>query len=176
MIRTRLTESRPCLIRGRNDDSLELIESAFKAVENVMYELRPPYDRRVRPHRAAAVVREEIHRPHRDPRKVRGDETGAAARRSSWRSFASPRRHSTTWRATPGHGTSLLNYGKPGPHIVLTLEDDGVGFDREAKQDGKGGLRLHHHARARGGGGTARSRSNPERQGNAHHGERTRRP
>ncbi len=42
MIRTLLARHDDAVIRGRNDDSLELIESAFKAVENVMYDLRPP--------------------------------------------------------------------------------------------------------------------------------------
>jgi two-component system sensor histidine kinase UhpB len=42
MIRARLAERDDQLIRGRNDESLELIDSAFKAVVNVMHDLRPP--------------------------------------------------------------------------------------------------------------------------------------
>lgn len=42
LVRRRLEAHPDDVIRERNDDSLELIDLAFKAVENVMYELRPP--------------------------------------------------------------------------------------------------------------------------------------
>ena len=42
LVRARLDEHDDAVIRERNEDSLQLIESAVKAVNNVMYELRPP--------------------------------------------------------------------------------------------------------------------------------------
>jgi signal transduction histidine kinase len=42
LIRRRLGDHDDSLIRIRNEDSMQLMDSTFKAVQNVMYELRPP--------------------------------------------------------------------------------------------------------------------------------------
>ena len=42
IIRTRLAQHDDSAIRARAEDSMQLIESTFKAVQNVMYDLRPP--------------------------------------------------------------------------------------------------------------------------------------
>ena len=81
LVRARLDEHDDAVIRERNEDSLQLIESAVKAVNNVMYELRPPML----------------------------DEYGLIA---------------SLKRAI-------------GSHIVLTVEDDGLGFDRQDDAAGR---------------------------------------
>jgi two-component system sensor histidine kinase UhpB len=42
LIATRLEQHDDPLIRARNEDSLQLMDSTFEAVRNVMYDLRPP--------------------------------------------------------------------------------------------------------------------------------------
>jgi len=76
---------------------------------------------------------------------VRGDENWRCGPEIELALFASPRRHSTTWRRHAGARHVAIELRETGPHIVLTLEDDGVGFDLGSKQDGKWRVRLHHH-------------------------------
>jgi signal transduction histidine kinase len=139
MIRTRLADRDDALIRSRNDDSLELMESAFKAVENVMYDLRPPmideygliaplqwYAKKFTDRTGIRV-------------EVRGDE--------NWR--CGPEIELTLFRIAQEALNNVARHAQArrvaiellevGPDTVLTIEDDGVGFDLEAGKMGKAG-------------------------------------
>lgn len=131
MIRTRLGEHDDPLIRSRNDDSLELIDSAFKAVENVMYELRPPmideyglvaplqwYARKF-------AERTGLHVEIRGDEGWRcGPEVELALFRIAQEALNNVARHAQARNA-------VIELREVGPDIVFTIEDDGVGFDRD---------------------------------------------
>jgi signal transduction histidine kinase len=154
MIRTRLGERDDALIRSRNDDSLELIESAFKAVENVMYELRPPmideygliaplqwYAKKFTDRTAIRV-------------EVRGDENwrcGPEVELALFR-IAQEALNNVARHAQARH--VVIELRQADPHIVLTIEDDGVGFDREAdrtEMTGYGLITMRERTEALGG-------------------------
>jgi two-component system sensor histidine kinase UhpB len=142
MIRARLAERDDALIRSRNDDSLELIESAFKAVENVMYELRPPMIDEyglIAPLRWYAKKFTERTGIHVE---VRGDEgwrcdpdVELALFRIAQEALNNVARHARARQVT-------IELREIGPTIVLTIEDDGVGFDFDAQRAGKAGYGL----------------------------------
>jgi two-component system sensor histidine kinase UhpB len=154
MIRTRLAEHDDTLIRGRNNDSLELIESAFKAVENVMYELRPPmideygliaplqwYAKKFTARTGIRVT-------------VRGDENWRCDPEIELALFriAQEALNNVARHAQARHVAIELR--ETGPHIVFTIEDDGVGFDREADRAEKAGygfITMRERAEALGG-------------------------
>ncbi len=154
MIRTRLAEHDDALIRRRNNDSLELIESAFKAVENVMYELRPPmideygliaplqwYAKKFTARSGIRVT-------------VRGDENWRCGPEIELALFriAQEALNNVARHAQARHVAIELR--EIGPHIVLTIEDDGVGFDREADRTEKAGygfITMRERAEAVGG-------------------------
>jgi len=154
MIRTRLAEHDDALIRRRNNDSLELIESAFKAVENVMYELRPPmideygliaplqwYAKKFADRTGIRV-------------EVRGDENWRCGPEIELALFriAQEALNNVARHAQARHVAIELR--EIGPHIVLTIEDDGVGFDREADRTEKAGygfITMRERAEAVGG-------------------------
>lgn len=142
MIRTRLAERDDARIRERNDDSLELIESAFRAVENVMYELRPPmideyglvpalqwYARKFTDRTAIRV-------------EVRGDEdwrcrpeTELALFRIVQEALNNVARHARARNVA-------IELREDAQTIVLTIEDDGVGFEGGADRTQKAGYGL----------------------------------
>jgi PAS domain S-box-containing protein len=160
MIRTGLAKHDEAIIRSRNDDSIELIESAFKAVENVMYELRPPlldeygliaplqwYAKKFSERTGIRVA-------------VRGDE--------GWR--CGPEVELALFRIAQEALTNVARHAQAryvaielqetAPHIVFTIEDDGVGFDRkddEAEKAGYGFITMRERAEAVGGTFEARS-------------------
>jgi PAS domain S-box-containing protein len=160
LIRTRLAERDDPLIRGRNDDSLQLIESAFKAVENVMYELRPPmideygliaplqwYAKKF-----AARTGIEVEVRGDESRRCRPDVELALFR------IAQEALNNVARHALARHVAIELH--ETGPHVVLTIEDDGVGFDRENEQAAKAGygfITMRERAEAVGGEFEARS-------------------
>jgi signal transduction histidine kinase len=154
MIRTRLAKHDDALIRSRNNDSLELIESAFSAVENVMYELRPPmiddygliaplqwYAKKFTDRTGIRV-------------EVRGDENWRcgpeielALFRIAQEALNNVARHAQARRVA-------IELRETGPHIVFIIEDDGVGFDREAdrmENAGYGFITMRERAEAAGG-------------------------
>jgi PAS domain S-box-containing protein len=154
MIRTHLAEHDDALIRQRNDDSLELIESAFKSVENVMYELRPPmidetgliaplqwYAKKF-----AARTGIEVEVRGDESRRFRPD-AELALFRIAQEALNNVARHALARRVA-------LELHETGPHVVLTIEDDGVGFDRENEQAEKAGygfITMRERAEAVGG-------------------------
>jgi PAS domain S-box-containing protein len=139
LIRTRLGEHDDAVIRSRNDDSLQLIESAFKAVENVMYELRPPmideygliaplqwYGKKFTDRTGIGV-------------EVRGDEgwrCGPDVELALFR-IAQEALNNVARHAQARH--VVIELRETGPQVVFTIEDDGVGFDREEDQAEKAG-------------------------------------
>jgi two-component system sensor histidine kinase UhpB len=153
MINTRLGERDDPVIRGRNDDSLQLIETAFMAVQNVMYELRPPmideygliaplqwYAKRFADRTGIRV-------------EVRGDEDwrcGPDVELALFR-VAQEALNNVARHAHARHVTIALE--EAAGCVVLTIRDDGVGFDREdpAERPGYGFITMRERADALGG-------------------------
>jgi signal transduction histidine kinase len=154
MIRTRLAEHDDPAIRRRNDDSLELIDSVFKAVENLMYDLRPPmldeyglvaplkwYAEKFTDRTGIRVL-------------VRGDESRRcppgielALFRIAQEALNNVARHSRARNVA-------IEFQAVGAHVLLTIEDDGVGFDFEAGRTelaGYGLITMRERAEAVGG-------------------------
>jgi PAS domain S-box-containing protein len=151
LIRTRLAERDDAVIRARNDDSLQLIESAFKSVENVMYELRPPmideygiiaplqwYAKKFSDRTGIEV-------------EVRGDEDwrcGPEVELALFR-IAQEALNNVVRHARARH--VVIELQETSSQIVLTIQDDGVGFDREddrAERAGYGFSTMRERAEA----------------------------
>jgi PAS domain S-box-containing protein len=142
MIRTRLADHDDALIRARNDDSLELMESAFKAVENVMYDLRPPMLDEfglIAPLRWYAkkftertAIRVEV---GGDDGWRCGPDVELALFRIAQEALNNVARHARARDVA-------IDLREIGTNIVLTIEDDGVGFDFDAQRTGKKGYGL----------------------------------
>jgi len=160
MIRTRLAERDDALIRGRNDDCLELIESAFKAVENVMYELRPPM---IDEYGLVAPLQwyaKKFTERTRIQVEVLGDESWRcgpeveiALFRIAQEALNNVARHARARRV-------VIELQQTAPSIVLTIEDDGVGLERggeQAERAGYGFITMRERAEAVGGAFAARS-------------------
>lgn len=153
MIRKRLDERDDPLIRARNDDSLELLESMFNAVENVMYELRPPMlDEFGLIAPLQWFVRKFTERTGIDV-EIRAEEgwrgradTEVALFRIAQEALTNVARHATARRA-------VVEFRERGPAVVLTIEDDGTGFDEKADrvQNGYGLTAMRERAEAVGG-------------------------
>jgi len=159
MIRKRLDERDDALIRARNDDSLELLESTFKAVENVMYELRPPMldefgviaslQWLVKKFTERTGIAVEI----RAKESWRGPaETEMALFRIAQEALTNVARHSAARRA-------VIEFREEARSVVLAIEDDGMGFDQKAErlQAGYGLTAMRERAEAVGGGLAVRS-------------------
>jgi len=152
MIRTRLGATGDAEIRRRNDDSIELIESAFKAVENVMYELRPPM---LEEYGVVAALqwlgrqfsqRTGIHVDVQGDEKERcTPEVELAAYRIVQEALTNVSRHS--------HATRVAITVHASRPKVLMVEDNGVGFDAAAPdlQAGYGMITMRERAEAVGG-------------------------
>jgi len=142
MIRTRLKEHGDDVIEARNEDSIELIESAFKAVENVMYDLRPPM---IDEYGLIAALqwhaKKFMDRTHIRV-EIRGDE--------AWRSdpemelalfrIAQEALHNVARHARARH--VVVELREDGGEMIFTIEDDGVGFAADGRQDGRSGYGL----------------------------------
>jgi PAS domain S-box-containing protein len=131
MIREQLPDDGNRVIRERNDDSLELIGSAFKAVQNLMHELRPPmlddygliaslqwyakeFSRR-------AAIDVEV-REHDVPRL--SAQVELALFRIVQEALTNVARHANA-------AGVAIDVSMNGEDVVLSIADDGVGFDRE---------------------------------------------
>ena len=164
MIRERLKDHDDNVIRGRNADSLELIDSVFKAVENVMYELRPPMIDEcglVAPLQWYSKRFAERTGIHVD---VRGSETSRldpgvelALFRIAQEALNNVVRHSRAQNVG-------IELSEAGSQAVLSIEDDGVGFDgpeQGLERPGYGMITMRE--RAEGVGGTFTACSKPGR-------------
>jgi signal transduction histidine kinase len=154
MIRTRLAEHDDPLVRERNDDSIELIDTAFKAVENVMYELRPPIIDQL----GLVAALQWYARTFSDRTgtrvEVRGDEDRrfgsdieVALFRIAQEALNNVARHAQARNVD-------IDLHAAGPDIVLTIADDGVGFDRDgdqAPEEGYGLITMRERSDAVGG-------------------------
>jgi signal transduction histidine kinase len=154
MIRTRLMEHDDPLVRERNDDSIELIDGVFRSVENVMYELRPPmidqygliaslqwYARTFAERTGTRVA------VRGDEDRRFGSEVELALFRIAQEALNNAARHAQA-------GNITIELREVGPDIVLTIEDDGVGFDREAgraAEEGYGLVTMRERSEAVGG-------------------------
>jgi len=131
MIREEAAKDGNRVISERNDDSLGLIEYAFKAVQNVMYDLRPPmldeygltaslqwyakdFTRRT-------GIEVEVH-DHEVPRLATQIEL--ALFRIVQEALTNVARHADAVAVT-------IDVSMNGDDVVLSIADDGVGFDRE---------------------------------------------
>src|SRR5260221_1250193 len=153
-IGTRLAEHDDPLIRERNDESIELIDMAFKAVENVMYELRPPMIDQLgliaalqwyaRTFADRTGIRVEV-RGEEDRRF--GSDIEVALFRIAQEALNNVVRHAQARKVA-------IDLHENGSDIVLTIADDGVGFDREggqAPEEGYGLITMRERSEAVGG-------------------------
>jgi PAS domain S-box-containing protein len=154
LVRRRLEVHPDEEIRERNDDSLDLIDSAFKAVENVMYELRPPL---LDEYGLAAPLQwyGKIFAKRTGIRvEVRGDEA------SRWR----PEVELALFRIAQEALTNVARHAKASrvevevrqspAELVLAIHDDGVGLgprDLPDNRPGYGLIGMRERAEAVGG-------------------------
>jgi PAS domain S-box-containing protein len=154
LIRKRLDKHDDALIRARNEDFLQLIESAFKAVRNLMYELRPPMlddyglvaslQWYAREFTLRTGIRAEIY-------GVEGwrcgPEVEIALFRIAQEALNNVARHSQAKNVR-------IDLRGTAEEAVLTIEDDGRGFDRErdrVEKTGYGFATMRERAEAVGG-------------------------
>ena len=159
MIRRRLDDRDDALVRARNDDSLELLESTFKAVENVMYELRPPmldefgvtaplqWFAKKFTERTGIEVEIRAEDGWRGP-----PDTEVALFRIAQEALTNVARHAQARHA-------VVEFRADGPNVVLTIEDDGAGFDEKAERLKMGHGLMAMRERAEAVGGTLEARS-----------------
>jgi signal transduction histidine kinase len=164
LIRTRLGERDDSLIRARTEDSLQLIDSTFKAVENVMYELRPPM---LDDHGLVAALRWHA-RQFTERAGIRVEVSGAessrfdpeveiALFRIAQEALNNVARHSQAKRVA-------IELRDAAGETVLTVADDGVGPGAERDRPGKTGFGLiTMRERAEAVGGTLETSSEKER-------------
>jgi signal transduction histidine kinase len=138
MIRRRLAEHDDPVIRERNDDSLVLIESAFKAIENVMYELRPAMIDQFGPIVALQWYAKKFTHRTGIRVEVRGREDWRCAPeielslfRIAQEALNNVARHAQARQVT-------IELRATDEEIELKIEDDGIGFDAKAGGAGKG--------------------------------------
>jgi PAS domain S-box-containing protein len=142
MVRTRLAERDDELIRGRIEDSLQLIESTFEAVRNLMYDLRPEM---LDEHGLVASLR--WHARQFGERTgiavdVRGAEGARCAQeveiaffRIAQEALSNVARHSQATKVR-------IEFADGDGEVMLTVEDDGVGFDPDGNGRRKTGFGL----------------------------------
>jgi signal transduction histidine kinase len=154
LIRARLEEHDDPLIRARNEDSLQLIESTFKAVQNVMYDLRPPMLDEyglVAPLQWYAKQFAERTGIRVEIRGVEGwrcgPEVEIALFRIAQEALNNVARHSEAKNVR-------IELRDTAEEAVLTVEDDGVGLDPERdrlEKVGYGLITMRERAEAVGG-------------------------
>jgi two-component system sensor histidine kinase UhpB len=154
LIRTRLNERDDPLIRARNDDCLQLIESVFQAVRNVMYELRPPMlddyglVASLQWYAKQFTVRTGIGAEIRGVEGWRcGPEVEIALFRIAQEALNNVARHSRAKNV-------LIDLRGTAEEAVFTIEDDGAGLGRErgrVKKTGYGLATMRERAKAVGG-------------------------
>jgi two-component system sensor histidine kinase UhpB len=129
LIRKLAVDEGDAQIRARAEDSVQLIESTFKAVQNVMYDLRPPMldefglVASLRWYSKQFAERTGMHVEVRAPKNGRcGAEVETALFRIAQEALNNVARHSQAKNV----GIELRDAGK---ETLFTVEDDGVGFD-----------------------------------------------
>jgi two-component system sensor histidine kinase UhpB len=138
IIHDRLARGGDPEVRARNDDSLSLIESAFRSVENLMYELRPPMLDEYGLLPSLRWYAKRFTERTAIPVEVTGDD----ARRSTpgvelalfrivQEALTNVARHARATRVTVD-----LAGGDAG--AVLTITDNGVGITRSKREDRPG--------------------------------------
>lgn len=142
LIRTHVGEQGDAQIRARIEDSMGLVESTFKSVQDVMYDLRPPMmDEHglvtsLRWYAKQFTERTGIHVEIHGVENRRGAEAETALFRIAQEALNNVARHSRAKNVR----IELLD-GRDG--MVLTVDDDGVGFDAARKPSaGKTGYGL----------------------------------
>jgi two-component system sensor histidine kinase UhpB len=142
LIRKRLDERDDPSIRSRNEDTRSLIESAFKAVQNVMYELRPPM---LEEHGLVAPlqwyakqfsertgIRVEV---HGDEDRRCSPEVELALFRIAQEALNNVARHAQA-------RCVQIEFRDTGDEVVFTIEDDGKGFGGAGERGAKAGYGL----------------------------------
>jgi PAS domain S-box-containing protein len=142
VIRTHLSERDDRLVSERNDDSLTLIESAFKAVEDVMCELRPPMIDDFGPVAALRWYAREFSARTGILAEIRAGEdwrcdpeTELSLFRIAQEALNNVARHSQA-----RHVAVELRLGDQ--NIVLDIVDDGVGFNPAGDRSERKGFGL----------------------------------
>jgi signal transduction histidine kinase len=138
MIRIRLDAHDDAEIRKRNDDSLELIASAFKAVENVMYELHPPG---IEEHGLIAPLRWHATKFTQRtciPVEIRGRDDRRHPVDAELAMFRIAQEALTNVARHSGARRVIVELRDTGREVLFTIEDDGNGFERERLPPGKG--------------------------------------
>jgi len=154
LIRTRLDKHDDALIRARNEDCLQLIDSTFNAVRNVMYDLRPPMLDEyglIAPLQWYAKQFTERTGMRVEIRGVEGwrwgPEVEIALFRIAQEALNNVARHS-------GAKNVRIELRGSAEEAVLTVEDDGVGLDTErdrVEKIGYGLITMRERAEALGG-------------------------
>jgi PAS domain S-box-containing protein len=142
IIRTQLSKHDETVLRERNDDSIELIESAFKAVQNLMYDLRPPmldeygliaslqwYARQFA-RRTGIRIEARSEEAFRPPAEVE-----LALFRITQEALTNVARHA-------GARQVDIEVSVDDKDVVLAIDDDGIGFNPEAGCAEKAGYGL----------------------------------
>ena len=151
MIRMRMEKGGDDEVRRRNDDSIELIESAFKSIENVMYELRPPMLEEYGVVASLQWLARQFSQRTGIPVEVRGDESQRctpevelAGYRIAQEALTNVARHSSASRVV----ITVRHEGE-----VLLIEDNGKGFDTDDPERlaGYGMITMRERAEAIGG-------------------------
>jgi PAS domain S-box-containing protein len=161
MIRTHRSDGGDAFVKARAEDSLGLIESAFKALQNVMYELRPPM---MDEHGLVASLRWYA-RTFAERTRIRVEVRG----REDWRCgpevelalfrIAQEALNNVARHAQARH--VVVDLQDVSANVVMTIEDDGVGIDRAADRaqgPGYGLITMRERTDALGGTFEVRSR------------------
>jgi signal transduction histidine kinase len=134
LIRTRLGEHDDRLIRARNEDCLQLLDSTFKAVQDVMHDLRPPMLDEyglVAPLKSYAKQFTERTGINVEIRGIEGRRLGreveVALFRIAQEALNNVARHSQARNVR-------IEIRETAEETALTVEDDGVGLDPERER------------------------------------------
>ena len=154
IIRKHASEKGDAQTRARADDSIQLIESTFKAVQNVMYDLRPPMldeyglVASLRWYSRQFTERTRINVEVRGVEDCRcGAEVETALFRIAQEALTNVARHSKA-------KSVRIELRDTDKETVLTIEDDGIGFDTArdpAPKTGYGLITMRERAQAVGG-------------------------
>jgi PAS domain S-box-containing protein len=161
MIRSRLSEHDDPVIRERNDDSLVLIESAFRAIENVMYELRPPMIDEYGPIVALQWYAKKFANRTAIRVEVRGREDRRCAPEIELSLFRIAQEALNNVARHAQARQVVIELRATDRDVELNIEDDGVGFDPKddgAEKSGFGFITMRERSEALGGTFEAESR------------------
>lgn len=142
MVRRRLAERDDPVIRERNEDSKDLIESTFKAVENLMYDLRPPMLDELGLVASLQWYAAKFTRRTRIEAEVRGREDWRcspdielALFRIAQEALSNVARHARAEHVT-------IEVAGTSAEVLMVIEDDGIGFDRAQRRTQASGYGL----------------------------------